>query len=591
VEEKRKDTMKKKKDSNNRRQNEAQNENINQNGINNTRDNLQFSNASNIKRFVSKSTKKTYLNFLKDLEITKNKFITLQLVYLAFTIVMQINIYFVFDVNVLLQHDYLVFMLIFSIIIGILLGGVLIDKIRGKKTPILLTLMFASLSIIIIHVFFFIVEVNIFSILLLIINSFIAGIIFMFFLVAFIQFTTILERGRVLSYLTVFIGIFVFINTLLISVIFIVLSSSITFGISLYFLNKKRKTETPLIYIPSAEKVNVKKEVGLSILKYIVLLAFFGFIVGLDLPLRNLIFIQNDWDIFFIFLNGIILAILTTVTIGIIYDLSGRRTVVSVSILMIAIINFGRLFIAPQPLLELAFSIICALILFMSIPLLISDIAYKANIGKYLAITYVISFVSLLLGLFLRYNILDFNTDTLTSKLLLNAFIDIAAILILFFLVNTKETLSAKEQNWPESLIHLYIIHTSGLLLYDCPFKDHVLGDSDLAAGGLIGSITILNEITKDKSKKIRIIDHGGKLFLFGFNTYKTLVFALVITEELVILRHKLNNFIRTLDKKYPIKSKTLSGIDRSLWNQRIEPIMKDHFERKYFELIDFKND
>jgi len=579
--------MNKKKDSKDQEQNRFQDSKKLDKKLNNE-ESILISGASNIKQYFLKSTKKTYSNFFKDLEISRSHFITLELIYLVFIVIIQIILFYIFNINVLLTLNYLIIILVLSILLGLLFGGILIDRMRGKKNPVLLTIMFISLVIIIVYVFFFDVEINFFSALLLIINSFIAGIIFIFFLVAFIEFTTILERGRVLSYLSSVMGIFIFINILFISIILILINSILTFGIAIYFLNKNRKAETPLIYIPVVKKENIKKGVRFSILKYIALLTFFGFIVGLNIPLGNLFFIRNDWDIFFLLILGILLVSITSIFIGSIFDLFGRRTVVSSSILIITMIDFIRIFISPRPLIDLAFSLICAIILFISIPLLISDVCYKSSLGKYLAITYTISFLFLIFGVYLRRNILNFGVDDLTAELMLNAFTGIAAIFILFFLVNTRETLSAKEQNWPENLIHLYIIHTSGLLLYDYSFNDEALGDSDLAAGGLIGLITILQEITQE-SHRIRIVDHGGKLILFGFNSYKTLVFALVISEELVVLRHKLNKFIEDIDENYPIKSPTISGIDKKLWSKRIDPILYEHFERKYFELIDLK--
>ncbi len=580
--------MNKKKDNKNQGQNRPQDSEESFKKIENN-ENIFISSAYNIKQFFLKSSKKTYSNFFKDLEISKNHFITLELIYLVFIVIIQTILFYIFNVNILLTLNYFIIFLVLSILFGLLFGGIFIDKIRGKKTPILLTIMLISLIIIIVQVFFFQVEINLFSTILLSINYFISGVIFIFFLVAFIEFTTILERGRVLSYLSSVMGIFIFINILFISIILIFINSILTFGIAIYFLNKKRKIETPLIYIPVAKKENIKKEVHFSILKYIALLGFFGFIVGLNIPLRNVFFIRSDWDIFFLLILGILLASITSIFIGSIFDLFGRRTVVSSSVLIIIFIDFIRIFTSPKPLIDLAFSVICAIILFISIPLLISDICYKGSLGKFLAITYIISLLFIIFGVYLRGNILNFGVDDLTEELMLHALISIAAIFILFFLINSRETLSAKEQNWPENLIHLYIIHTSGLLLYDYSFNDEILADSDLAAGGLIGLITILQEITRE-TQRIRVIDHGGKLILFGFNSYKTLVFALVISEELVILRHKLNNFIKDIDKNYPIESQTLSGIDRKLWEKRIEPILYDHFERKYFELIDYKN-
>jgi len=111
------------------------------------------------------------------------------------------------------------------------------------------------------------------------------------------------------------------------------------------------------------------------------------------------------------------------------------------------------------------------------------------------------------------------------------------------------------------------------------------LGESDLISGGFVGLITLLQEITKEK-QRLKSIDHGGKRILFGFDSKRTLIFALIITEELIILRNKLFYFIQEIEDKYPTNLEDFSGVNVELWKKRIDPILDKYFKRKYFELI-----
>jgi len=225
-----------------------------------------------------------------------------------------------------------------------------------------------------------------------------------------------------------------------------------------------------------------------------------------------------------------------------------------------------------------------------------SDFARRENLGKVLGVSFTIVLVCVGLGFFVEASISEFITGIYTqidvsepfaehtSTIALLGIVNFASIISLFFLVNTTEAVSAKEQNWNDHLIHLYLFHESGMLLYDHSFveeKDKI--ESDLASGGLTGLIAILQEITKEQ-ERLKSIDHGGKRIMFLF--YGPLVVALISTEELLILRHKLSNFMQEIEKRYNIKDKEFNGVDVNYWKERIQPILEKHFKRKYFEFL-----
>jgi hypothetical protein len=131
------------------------------------------------------------------------------------------------------------------------------------------------------------------------------------------------------------------------------------------------------------------------------------------------------------------------------------------------------------------------------------------------------------------------------------------------------------------------------MLLYEYSFADEDDKiESDLASGGLTGLIAILQEITKDE-EKLRSIDHGGKRIIFIFSG--NLILALITTEELLILRNKLEHFLADVEEKFGIGDYDFTGVDVGLWRNRIDPILEKHFKRKYFDfftdMILFEND
>ena len=79
-------------------------------------------------------------------------------------------------------------------------------------------------------------------------------------------------------------------------------------------------------------------------------------------------------------------------------------------------------------------------------------------------------------------------TNQNDSNLVLLGLQFLSSVACLVLLVNSKETLPHKEKEWHESLLHLYIVHKSGMLIYDHEFlKEAGKLDSNLVSGGIIG--------------------------------------------------------------------------------------------------------
>ena len=115
-----------------------------------------------------------------------------------------------------------------------------------------------------------------------------------------------------------------------------------------------------------------------------------------------------------------------------------------------------------------------------------------------------------------------------------------ACILLLFIISFIKEEISIREYNWPESLIKLYIIHESGILIHEYTFKEsEETIDSDLVSGGIVGLVEMLREITKENTR-LRTIDHGTKKLIFRVERIGKSDIVLMVEYESLIVRQNL---------------------------------------------------
>ena len=106
-------------------------------------------------------------------------------------------------------------------------------------------------------------------------------------------------------------------------------------------------------------------------------------------------------------------------------------------------------------------------------------------------------------------------------------------------------------KNLHELLIDLYTIYKSGILIYNHHFlKGRKKHEADLISGGFVGIMTILREISQGE-KQIKTIDHGDRKLMFEFNATKDIIFVLIVREDLIVFRNKLNVFIEEFDNVY----------------------------------------
>ncbi len=115
----------------------------------------------------------------------------------------------------------------------------------------------------------------------------------------------------------------------------------------------------------------------------------------------------------------------------------------------------------------------------------------------------------------------------------------------------TKFIIKLPVKDWTENLIHLFVFHQSGILLYDHKFQEQIRDlDSSLISGSLVGMSMLLKEIFQG-DKELKIIDHGDLKIIFERNRTNDITFAMIVKKNLFIINRKLKALISEFDEKY----------------------------------------
>lgn len=545
--------------------------------------------SSDLINNFQKKTEKTRKDIFKDIEIGMNQFRILYLLFISLGAIFTLNIKL--GLNTLIDLEILgISPIIIGLFIGIIIAIILIDK-QKKKYPILIfTLSFSGVSVILERILFQHPQFDWLKAIITFINSTILGILVIYLFVIFIENTSILERGRVFSLLALTGALTI------IPIIALVYNDKLLFVpglipiITTVYLYRKRGTEKIGMkknQDTKKAKKNIIKDLkqlfNNSYLINLFLIFSFGLIIGLIIPPTRVSEIATSeifQEHFFIILVVVLVAFSAiTLFIGTIFDFWGRKMVVSIFILGIGIINFLKIVLEQSGLIietQYALMTIITLIeLIMLIPLTVGEIVKPERYGSGVAIGVILAFLSVFSGIAIQNYVESvWGIQTLTSFI---------CIIALFFLVHIKESISRIELDWPDSLYHMYIVHESGLLIYEYEFQKDTeeLASSDLISGGIIGLVTMLKEITKSKDK-LRTIDHGNKKIMFLWGKNGNVIYVLITKYELFILRNKLEAFANTFEEYYGEKQLSLEqGVAMEKW-QDTKMIIENFFTRKY---------
>ncbi len=528
--------------------------------------------------YIKKTAEKRYRDIFKDIEIKRREFFLLCVIGQSLSAIIILNIvkfvqFFQTDFNQFLGT----LGIALGLILGLILSSAILRKIEKRYPFLAITLIFSSL----IHLtypwltaseMFIILQVGVMGIV-----GFIFGISVVIYTTFFIESTSITERGRViaLNFILIFFSAVIFLFCAITD--FLSLIVGVVPLLTAIFLFKIQKSEKidPKRFEPKLP-IKARLRNNRSLLFYAVIFLAFSISIGLFFPLSEIEnFLLNNISgprFFFILLGSLVLAAIILFLIGYVYDFAGRRIVIGLAAVIIGVLNYIQIYLHTFEPLIVAATFLVTLV--MAIPLVAGDFSPTTEIPLTNGIFLLITLFGTILGIFWQGYFTDIGSKEATVMIL--------AIVILFILMNMKEIISSKERSWPDMLFHLYVIHESGILIYEHSFrKIDTEVESDLISGGIIGLTTMLNEIVRG-NQRLRIIDHGDKKILFRYSTDQKIIYVLLIKDDLLVIRNKLRNFAGEFESRFAREIANFSGVNSELWKDTIEIVQKN-FKRKYF--------
>jgi len=150
----------------------------------------------------------------------------------------------------------------------------------------------------------------------------------------------------------------------------------------------------------------------------------------------------------------------------------------------------------------------------------------------------------------------DFIYDNLGEPFyLIGAFFLVSGLLIMGVAVLGSPALD--ELDWSEKMLELYVIHTSGILIYHEKFKPAVDFDENLTAAGLTGVQELFKEITQSKAGLNRLSIGEFDILFAQRNDFTT---VLVARSPYRVLLDKVRDFSNQFELLFGEDVKTFSG-------------------------------
>jgi len=106
------------------------------------------------------------------------------------------------------------------------------------------------------------------------------------------------------------------------------------------------------------------------------------------------------------------------------------------------------------------------------------------------------------------------------------------------------------ELDWRSKIKELYLIsHTGAPLLYiDFESKINTVGPDQALTAAVLSALS-LGFKSAGKDGKVKVVDQGNLKFIFGYT--KNIILVLAVTEDLVIIRQKIDEFLREFSSLY----------------------------------------
>lgn len=138
---------------------------------------------------------------------------------------------------------------------------------------------------------------------------------------------------------------------------------------------------------------------------------------------------------------------------------------------------------------------------------------------------------------------------------LFGAFCLVSGLLIMGVAVLGSPALD--ELDWNEQMLELYVIHSSGILMYHQKFIPTVDLDENLTAAGLVGAQELFKEITQSKSGLNRLSVGEFDILFAQRNDFTT---VLVAKSPYRVLLDKVRDFSDQFELLFGVEAKTFSG-------------------------------
>ncbi len=459
---------------------------------------------------------------------------------------------------------------ILTIILTFLLGGMIIDLVKQRMKVLLLTTGFLPIGSFLL--LFPLIPLQSIGISILI---FFLGLSLIDVITIVTHETTILNRGRIYSYLVLFsfipaqfLVVFVRNNTicnLFINIIYVLYIFKATQQYSYVETEERLTSDETLLEIFSKH----------STIGYLISFLTLGFIIGNAFPIiDNLLSEPIRFFTLILFCIGLS---------GLLLDNMGRKWTFTGSILTISTI------IIFSPILKVFYA---GIFITITIPLIciliftfVGDFTTQRNTLKYRGrICSIFPFSAIMGFLFGLFTHTFLGTLFAINPALwwwipsfdegINSFL---LVILLVWIMPLPEVLSSKEAEWAENIRDLYVFNKNSLCLYSKHFTDHTKNHKlteDIITGGLSGIMGLISEITNE-NKNLRIIDKGSVLIYFSYGTH--IIVALTAEKYLPILFKKSELFIKRFEKTYHEELSKFIG-ETSVFSGKVNSIIDRYF-------------
>ncbi|MFX1276408.1 MAG: hypothetical protein ACFFBP_17285 [Promethearchaeota archaeon] len=463
--------------------------------------------------------------------------------------------YFILSIIKYLATPYIL-IFIFSILLSFILGGYIVDIYKNRMILILI-----SSILVIFGIIFTFSDTESLQIGGLII-IFMASTVFIIDLhTILVHESTILNRGRLTSYL-LFFSIIIATSILLTSIlnlIAIIIILTIIVFINIFYILREYS------YIESNERLSsdLSFRVYLSqdpINGYLFLFLILSIIVGYSFP-SSFSLVINPFSLF-IFILGFL------IYIGVLLDNQGRKWSFTATLF-----TFTLLFLLED--LNFIINFYNEIFFGLSIPLVLvliftfsGDFSTKRNTIKYRGRILSIFLIILLSGITMGVIFKVFFSLLVTIFPEIVWFSTISKIFGFFLVIISlvrimplPEILSAKEADWAKTIQSIYIFNKDSICLFN---KDYTTSSEDsegicedLVTSGLTGIMGLISEITNEQ-KNLRIIDKERVKIYFTYGKFVNI--ALISTKFLPILFKKMEIFMKAFEKHFEQDLKEFNG-------------------------------